>query len=143
MAGARDSAQGPQPTPPLQIQVPGSGIRYAFEKLYASQAEEDASFSIPYTSALGATLGQVVALVGTALFWVGIVFALRREGPLSGRAAIALAVLGLIVLLAPVGYLETNLTPPLVLSLMALLAAAAFYGRERWGRWISRPTLET
>ncbi len=106
-------------------------MHYAFEKLYANQPEEDASFSIPYTSNLGAVFGQAAALLGTALFWTGLWLAWRREGPLSGHRALALAGAGLALLLAPIGYLQISATAPLILSLLVLVGAWAQYRRGR------------
>jgi energy-converting hydrogenase Eha subunit C len=112
------------------IEVPTAGVHYAFEKLYANQAEDEATFSIPYASSFGATLGQALALLGTALFWSGIALALRGA-PLDRRVALGLAALGFAVLWIPLGYLQINPVPPLLLSLLAL-AGLAFATRERW-----------
>ena len=138
MAGMDRAAFTPQQLQPLQIDVPSSGIHYAFEKLYANQAEEDAAFSIPYTSDLGAAFGQAIALLGTALFWTGLWMAWRREGPLTRRRALALAGGGLVLLLGPIGYLQTSATPPLLLSLAALIGAAAHAARDRLGAFAGR-----
>ena len=45
MAAVDRAATVPQQLQPLQIDVPSSGIHYAFEKLYANQAENEASSS--------------------------------------------------------------------------------------------------
>jgi hypothetical protein len=131
MAAMDRAATMPQQLQPLQIDVPSSGIHYAFEKLYANQAEEDASFSIPYTSDFGAAFGQAIALLGAALFWTGLWLAWRRSGPVTGRRALALAGGGLTLLLIPIGYLQTSVTPPLLLSAAVLLGALATLTRER------------
>jgi hypothetical protein len=139
MAAVEQAAFAPQQLKPLRIEVPSSGIHYAFEKLYANQPDEDASFSIPYTSGLGAGFGQAIALLGTALFWAGLWLAWRGEGPVYGRRALMVAGGGLVLLLVPTGYLQTSPIPPLLLSLLALLGATAYYGRDRLslltGRW--------
>ncbi len=121
----------PTPTQPLQIDVPSAGIHYAFEKLYANQAEEDASFSIPYTSNLGSAFGQSISLLGTALFWACIWMAWQRVGPLTPRRALPLAGGSLLLLLGPIGYLQTSALPPLVLSALVLVAFAAYLARDR------------
>jgi hypothetical protein len=131
MSAVDRAATLPEQLQPLQIEVPSSGIHYAFEKLYANRAEEDASFSIPYTSDFGAAFGQTIALLGTALFWTGLWLAWRRAGPLTGRRALALAAGGLILLLVPIGYLQTSVTPPLILSVAALAGALVHRIRER------------
>jgi hypothetical protein len=123
---------------PLHIEVPTSGMHFSFEKLYANQSEEDAAFSMPYTSRLGATLGQTLALLGTALFWAGIAIAVRRKGPIDERQALALAAVGAILLLLPITYLQTSATPPVVLSVLLVMGGAAFYGRD----WLARTTEE-
>lgn len=139
LAGVRDAGEAsraPTPTQPLPIRVPTAGIHFAFEKLYANQAEAEAAFSIPYASAFGATLGQGLALLGTALFWGGLGLAARPQRPLGRREGVGLAGVGLVVLLIPLGYLQTDPTPPLVLSLALVLGAAALYAREHGSRWL-------
>lgn len=121
---------------PLHIEVPTSGMHFSFEKLYANQSADDAAFSMPYTSRLGATLGQALALLGTALFWLGIAIAVRRQGPLDTRQALALAFLGALLLLLPISYLQTSAAPPLVLSVLFVMSGVAFYGRD----WMNRTT---
>ena len=121
---------------PLHIEVPTSGMHFSFEKLYANQSDEDASFSMPYTSRFGATLGQSVALLGTALFWAGLAIAFRKKGPLDTRQALGLAGFGALLLLLPVTYLQTSAMPPLVLSVIIAMGGAAFYGRD----WLERTT---
>ena len=138
MAAAERVARAPRQLQPIRIEVPNTGIHYAFEKLYANQAEEDAWFSIPYTSGLGSAFGQAIVLVGTALFWTGLWFAWRREAPLAGGPALALAGSGLILLLVPIGYLQTSLAPPLILSLLALMVAAAHIRRDRIESFLRR-----
>jgi hypothetical protein len=122
---------GPRQLQPLQLEVPRAGVHFALEKLYANQADTDASVSIPYTSDFGATLGQAGALLGTALFWSGLWFAWRREAIIAGPRAIALSGCGLLLLLVPIGYLQTSPAPPLALSILGLLGVAAWITRER------------
>jgi hypothetical protein len=131
MAAINRAASAPQQLQPLQIEVPSAGVHYAFEKLYANQAKEEASFSIPYTSDLGAAFGQAAALLGTALFWTGLWLAWRREGPLTRGRALTLAGVGLVLLLVPIGYLQISATAPLILSFLSLLAAAGHHWRDR------------
>ena len=129
LAGIDTGAFTPQQLRPLQIEVPSAGIHFAFEKLYANQADREASFSIPYTSDFGAALGQAVSLLGTACFWAGLWLAWRRTGPLAGRRSLGLAAIGLLLLLVPVGYLQTSALPALLLSILALIAVGLWLGR--------------
>lgn len=131
MAAVDRANVAPAVVQPLHIDVPNTGIHFAFEKLYANQAEEDAAFSLPYMSRVGAGLGQAVALLGTALLWGGLWLAWRREGPFAPQTALAGAALGLLLLLVPLAYLQTDPTPPLLLSLAALLAAGLHWSRTR------------
>ena len=133
IAGANRALTTPQ-LAPLHIEVPTSGVHFRFEKLYANQSEESAAFSMPYTSKLGATLGQALALLGTALFWTGVSLALWRGAPLDTQRSLGLAGVGLILLLLPISYLQTSATPPLILSFLLLLGGAARYGRDWLGR---------
>jgi hypothetical protein len=55
----------------------------------------------------------------------------RRVGALTPRRALPLASASLLLLLGPIGYLQTSALPPLVLSAGVLLAAAAYLARGR------------
>ena len=46
-------------------------MHYAFRKLYANQADVEAFVSVPYTTASGTALGQLVSLLATGLIWLG------------------------------------------------------------------------
>jgi len=131
LAALDRARSGPRQLQPLQLEVPRAGVHFGLEKLYANQAEADASVSIPYTSDVGATLGQAVALLGTALFWTGLWLAWRRTGAISGARAIALSGCGLVLLLVPIGYLQTSPAPPLALSILGLISVAAWLGHNR------------
>jgi hypothetical protein len=110
--------------PPLRIDVPTSGVRYTFNKIYANRSEQAAAFSISYNSRGGAWLARLMALIGTALFWLGLVLlpAWSRR-----RVASALAIGGGALVLLAVGSFGVSLAWPLLFSL--LLGAA--YGM-RW-----------
>ena len=138
LAAELEAVRATQPALPPVIEVPTAGVHYAFEKLYANQADDEATFSIPYASSFGATLGQALALLGTALFWAGIALALRGA-PFDRRISFGLAAVGFAVLWIPLGYLQTNPLPPLLLSLLAL-AGVAFATRERWQRLGGTPS---
>jgi hypothetical protein len=142
LASTNRSVATPQ-LAPLHIEVPTSGLHFGFEKLYANQSDEDAAFSMPYTSKLGATLGQALALLGTAIFWTGVAIAVRREGPLEPRRALGLAAAGLILLLLPISYLQTSSIPPLILSVLLLLGGGALYRRDWLARATGRTSAET
>jgi hypothetical protein len=122
-------------TGPLRIDVPNRGIHYAFEKLYANQSDELATFDIAYRSPVGESLGQSLALAGTLALWLGVILALGRI-PAFGTREAALAVsLGALALLIAVGYLESDTTPALILALVLALGSC---GHFFWLRQQSR-----
>jgi hypothetical protein len=119
MGKAGEDAQA-QMGQPLRIQVPTEGIHYAFEKLYANQAEEDASFAIRYVAAEGNQLGLWLSLAGILLVWAGIFGLATRRVRVSRPAVIGMIGLGAALLAGSVAYLGTN---PMPASTLALLVA--------------------
>jgi hypothetical protein len=103
------AVSAPQAIRPLQISVPTSGVHYAFEKIYANQADERSWFEIPYASRSGARLGQAVSLLGVMLFWVGVVLRVRGVSLLAGASV---ATLGLAIVLVAVLVYHSSATLP-------------------------------
>ena len=71
LGGLAEQSTSPNVIGPLHITVPATGVHYAFRKLYANQGEVEAFASIPYTTASGTALGQLVSLLATGLIWLG------------------------------------------------------------------------
>jgi hypothetical protein len=100
MKSALANAHENSALPPLRIEVPTAGVRYSFSKIYANRSDEPAEFSVPYSSHGGAWLARLLALLGTTLFWVGLLWMQRPElrrralGATIGGAALVLAALG-------------------------------------------------
>ena len=117
---------------PLRITVPSQGIRFAFEKLYANQSPEDASFSIRYVSAGVNQVGLVLSALGTILLWTGIVAIGRRGTPINRNATLALVATGVILLALTLGYLEIGYVLASTLALVIALALAAWLVVNRW-----------
>jgi hypothetical protein len=134
MAAIREAASVPQPMQPLQIDVPDAGIQFAFAKLYANQSERDAFFSLPYTSGIGARLGMLGSLLGTALFWVGCGLALRGDPRLPRGGWGSIAGIGALLALGPVAYVGLSLLPVLVLSGALVIAGLLIHG-DVWHRF--------
>jgi len=111
----KQAVSAPQAIRPLQISVPTSGVHYAFEKVYANQAEERAWFEIPYASRAGARLGQAASLLGVALLWSGI--ALRLRGA-SRAAGAGVATLGLAIVFVAVAVYHSSAMLPAVAALV-------------------------
>jgi len=134
--GAGEDAQA-QAGQPLRIQVPTEGIHYAFEKLYANQAEDDASFTIGYVAAEANRLGLWLSLAGVALVWAGII-ALAVRHPVSRAAVIGLLVLGVALLAGSVGYLGTSPVPASALALLVAVVLGALLLTRRLVAWQRR-----
>ena len=117
---------------PLRITVPSQGIRFAFEKLYANQSQEDASFSIRYVSAGVNRFGLVLSALGTILLWTGIVAIGRRGTPISRNGTIAIVATGVVLLALTLGYLEIGYALASTLALAIALALAAWLIVNRW-----------
>ena len=124
-----DAAGVQQTLEPLRITVLTSGVHYAFEKLYANQADHDAWFSVPYASAGGAFTGQLVNLLGIGLFWTGIWLSRRGDARVEPRRALALAGVGAVILLITIGFYHVSATLPMVVSVLVGLALAARHGK--------------
>jgi len=135
MAQKLAHAEGERPAPqlldPLRISVPAAGIHYAFEKLYANQADQDAWIALPYASSGGAWIGRLFGALGTLLFWIGLAIFLRldpRLPALSTRASLGVAGAGLLVLIGVSRY-GVGVVPALLVS-MAVVAAVVVLRRR-------------
>ncbi len=125
---------------PLRIQVPTEGIHYAFEKLYANQAEEDASFAIRYVAAEGNQLGLWLSLAGVLLLWAGIVGLATHRVKVSRPAVIGMIVLGATLLAGSVGYLGTSPMPASALALLVAVLMGLVLVVQRLLAWRQRRT---
>ena len=134
LEGLDDSLRAQQPNHPLRIKVPATGVHFSFEKLYANQGDQAAAFSIPYSSAAGARLGQILALLGGVLFWGGIVFAFARLPAKIARAGFAAAAAGFATAIGSIGYFGTNPVPAAILSALVLTALSARAAATQWKR---------
>jgi len=94
---------------PLRIEVPKKGVHYRFEKLFANRGEEEARFSLHYTTAGARTgggflLALMVMVLGAVIAGrAGVAPSLDRRKA-TGLAAAAGAVLLLAVLLLGAGW---------------------------------------
>ncbi len=120
---------------PLRITVPTQGIRFSFEKLYANQSPEAASFSIGYVSGGVNRIALLVSAVGAVLLWIAIMAIGSRRMRLSRNGTIASIALGVVLLIVSIGYLGTS---PVLASGVALIIAAllsAWWCVERFRAW--------
>jgi hypothetical protein len=130
-----DSAGSRQALEPLYINVPTSGIHYAFEKLYANQSGQEAWFSIGYATARGAFLGQVVNVMGISLFWFGAWCWWRKDARVKARYAQILSVTGLLTLVITIGLFHASATLPLVVSVFVGIAFLGLNAKDRLAQW--------
>ena len=120
---------------PLRLSVPSQGIHYAFEKLYANQSPQAATFSLGYASAGGNRLGLGLSLLGVLLVWLAIVAIGGRRLPMSRNAALAVLVIGVGMLLAAVAYLGTSPTPAAAMALIIAMALGVWLAVQRLIHW--------
>jgi hypothetical protein len=125
LEGLDGSVLAQQPNHPLRIKVPAAGVHFGFEKLYANQGDQAAAFSIPYSSAAGARLGQILALLGALVFWGGVAYAFAKLPAKIARVGFAAAALGFTTAIGSISYFGTNPVPVAVLSVLVLTVIVA------------------
>ena len=130
-ASAASSQTDATKSGPLRIQVPTSGVRYSFSKLYANRSDDHAAFALPYSSAGGALFARLIGLLGTAAIWLGVFLAIRRY-PLVWPGVGACAG-GALLLMLTVGLFGTGLALPIVVS----LTVAAGFGVKVLVRYLA------
>ena len=101
---------------PLRINVPAQGVRFVFEKLYASQSPGDAGFVIRYVSSQVNLAGILVSGLGAVLLWIAVVALAGGKIPIRRQAALAVVVVGVALLVGAIGYLGTSPVPASALS---------------------------
>ena len=124
------SGAGTQVIEPLRPVIPAAGVRFAFAKLYANQGGRDAAFEIPYASGFGRTVGRLLGFIAAAVFWIGLAFVVRS----SKRLGAVLALAGTALLAILIGRYQLGVAPAVWLSVLLLLAFAAFHGKVAWDR---------
>jgi hypothetical protein len=120
---------------PLRINVPTQGIQFAFEKLYANQSPEDASFAVRFVSPGASQASLVASAIGALLVWLGIAGLAGSRIRLPRRGAVAALAGGIGTLAATLGYLGTS---PVLASVLTLLLAATWgvwAAADRWRNW--------
>ena len=120
---------------PIHIEVPRAGLRFSFEKLYANQVDEEMSVSIPYASEESASWGLGLSLLGTLLFWIGLLGLIRRKRYAPSIVLLGLTLLGAASLIVSLGYLDASPDRPIQVSVaFAIFAVAGFiYSRVLGG----------
>jgi hypothetical protein len=130
---ARADAEGrPQLLDPLRISVPTAGVHFAFEKLYANQADREAWISLPYASTAGTVVGRLTATFGALAFWLGLALFLHADPRLPRvppRVSLGALGSGLALVLVCTGILHVGTGPALLVSLAVVVATLAVHGR--------------
>lgn len=112
------------------LNLPTSGVRFTFEKLYANQSAEDAYFSIPYGSTVATNFAQILAVVAAVLMVAAAAGALGLiKGSAVRFAPVAFAVGALF--LGVSAYFGLSLKPALITAILCLIGAAAYSSRKR------------
>ncbi|MDH3739881.1 MAG: hypothetical protein OER92_11855, partial [Alphaproteobacteria bacterium] len=131
LATASDALQA-QMGQPLRINVPTQGIQFAFEKLYANQSPEEASFAVRYVSPEASQGSLVASGIAALLVWLGIAALAGSRVRLPRRTAVAALGGGVVVLVVSLGFLGTS---PVLASALTLAAAALWGGWAAVDRW--------
>ncbi len=129
------STKGAAMGEPLRLSVPSQGIHFAFEKLYANQSPQAATFSLGYASAEGSRLALALSLLGVALLWLAIVAIGGRRVPMPRSAALAVLVAGVAMLLAAIGYLGASPAPAAALALIIAAGLGIWLAVRRLLDW--------
>ena len=101
---------------PLRINVPAQGIRFTFEKLYASQSPEDAGYAIRYVSSEVNLVGLLFSVLGAVLLWVAVAALAGGRIPVRRQGAMVIVGVGVVLLIGAIGYLGTSPIPASILS---------------------------
>jgi hypothetical protein len=144
LVGADADGQRPQLLDPLRINVPAAGVHFAFEKLYANQADHEAWIALPYASRAGAVAGRLTAAFGALMFWLGVAIHFRahpRLPPLPPRASLGMLGSGAVLVLACTGLFHVGGVPALLVSLAVAASLLAVRGRRLVAEgWLRSPT---
>ena len=107
---------------PLKINVPTSGIHFAFEKIYANQSDQDAWFSISYTSGTGGLITLLLTLAGTIMAWIAILGILIK-GPKQVNLPFlsAVGISGIIIVFVGINSFGAGYLPSIIVSAGFLL----------------------
>ncbi len=124
-ATATAGQAGATPTGPLRIEVPTSGVRYRFTKLYANRSDDHAAFALPYSSAGGALFARLISVLGTVAIWLGAFVVVRRYPRVWPGLGTCAA--GALLLMLSAGLFGTGLGLPILLSLAGFAAIGARY----------------
>jgi hypothetical protein len=129
------AAKMSQTIAPLQLNVPTTGIRYSFQKLYANQGNERAYFSIGYTAGIGAAMPLLAILLGTALVWYGV-YLLSTKSLVNSASSFAggAGILGLVI-----GYFGASPKPALYFSGLIVLVAVGVLVKNVMAKKVAMP----
>ena len=133
LAGGDALGQRPQILDPLRISVPTAGVHFAFEKLYANQADHEAWIALPYASRAGTVVGRLTAGFGALMFWLGAAVLLEadpRLPHLPRRLSWGALASGLVVVLVCTGIFHVGAGLALLLSLVVVLVTVVRRGRS-------------
>jgi hypothetical protein len=143
LARADGAAKGAQGLDPLQISVPTAGVHYAFEKLYANQAGQEAWMTISYASRGGAASGRMASVAGALVLWLGLGIFFRvdpRLPQLAPRRAMLMSGAGGALLLICTGVYHVGAISALLVSLAVVATTVAIHGRALLARRLDSPT---
>ena len=142
LGGLAEQSTSPNVIGPLHITVPSTGVHYAFSKLYANQGDVEAFASIPYTTASGTALGQLVSLLATDFIWFGGWLFVTKSEKLHQRGQIALMAGGGALLVLAVGVYHVSAAPSLFASFITAGVVAMPRARRALDKFRESRTVE-
>ena len=120
---------------PLRVQVPSRGTHYQFEKLYANQSKNLATFSLEYSSSLGNRTGQIMSGVGVVIIWLGI---LLLRSPRSTRVITVISAaifIGILLVFIASSHMKADLTLAFTLALIGGLGFGFTLAGKKISDW--------
>ncbi len=118
----------------LRIGVPVQGVHIAFEKLYANQFDDDATFSIRYASTDASRYGVLLSVIGAMLIGFAIV-TLRGGRRRSLTTTFAALLTGIALLIGAMVTLSANPAPVSALTLIVAIGWAGIAATRRVRAW--------
>ncbi|MCB1053419.1 MAG: hypothetical protein H6510_04730 [Acidobacteria bacterium] len=122
----------------LRLNVPESGYRLRFQKIYANQSEQAPMFRMTYTSASGSRSLDTLMILFTVLFWGGLFFSWHQK-PKPAWQKWGFAPFGLVVLIVSQVMNRSLLLP----GLSSLILVLTWAGYVLWIRETKRPKIQS
>lgn len=119
----------------MQVQVPMTGVRFAFDKLYANQSDGQVGFTLPYASTWGGRFAWWLSFLGTLALVVGAGVHVVADHKVPARVAMGG---GAAALVWTLGYLELGYGGAITVVVLGILGAVGWLAWSAMGAWRGR-----